>query len=338
MEKPKKDTALKVFAAALDRSSTSRTAIANDTGLSYVTVDKAVNFLIEQNILKQSYSSKSAVIERRSRMLSAKSHYWIAVYEILPTKFTFYMTDLSLRIFRSFSHTPEDSIFIDDLLTDFLKSTVSFAKKHAKDTNCIGSAVLTIGNYDNTTDKITGSPIYHLPSIKIRDFFSRYSFDTIPFVYSLHSTFGKAIQGTLSDDEAVYSLFLDKSGILSSYLLPEGPVHINDIGCIKSSSNVSLSSIAKRLPDPDLLFNDLCDALCVLLKSLKITRITVCDSLYNNANAVCSVISNTLNKNRGDSMPNINIVPADISENTVKYISREIRYRWFCEKILTDKA
>lgn len=338
MKSIKADTVKKVFLASLDRSSTSRTALSNDTGLSYVTVDRAVEFLLQENILKQSYSSKSAVIERRSRMLSPKLHHWIAVYEILPDRFSFYMVDIALRAFKSFSYKPEDSIFIDDLLRQLISKSCSFAKKFARTESCIGSAILLCGDYDPLTDKASASPIYHLPAVKIKEFFSENGFNSVIDVYSVYSAFAKAQRESITKDEAVYSLFFDKGSLHSSYILPNGTIHIKDLSYLPISSGSTFARVMKMIPDPDLIFPDLCNMLYMLISTIRVTKITVCDMLYSNPDTVCAVIKNIMIEKYSNRIPIPKIEPTDISKDSIRFISREIRNRWFFEKILTDKG
>ncbi len=333
----KNDNLFKVFCASLDRRTTSRTAICEDTGLSFVTVDKAVNTLVDADILKQSLSSKSAAVQRRSRMLSVKSSYWIAVYAIFPKNYRFYICDLSLRCIKEYVYTPEDTIFIDDTLNDFLRRTSKFAQRNVNVEKCCASGILVMGDYNEEDDTVYSSPINHIRAIRVKKFFSRACFNTEPQVMSVYSAFANEVSRCSEQNRSTYSLFLSRYGIHASYITPTFVSEIKDLSRLKASNNKTFERLVRVPPDPDDLFYDLCHLLYSLANSIPIDSITVCDSLYNNKEAVCSVMNNIMNsKYKDENIPEI--LPVDLMEYAVKYISREIRERWFWEKILTDKA
>jgi hypothetical protein len=60
--------------------------------------------------------------------------------------------------------------------------------------------------------------------------------------------------------------------------------------------------------------------------------------LYSNPDTVCEVINNIMIEKYSNRIPIPKIEPLDISKDSIRFISREIRNRWFFEKILTDKG
>ena len=78
--------------------------------------------------------------------------------------------------------------------------------------------------------------------------------------------------------------------------------------------------------------------LYMLISTVRVTKITVCDMLYSNPDTVCAVIKNIMIEKYSNRIPIPKIEPTDISKDSIRFNSREIRNRWFFEKILTDKG
>ena len=335
MKTLKRENVIKVFNASLERNNTSRTVIAEDSHLSFVTVDKIVDALLDADILKQTNSSKSAVVLRKSRILLAKPHYWIAVYVLSDSEYSFHICDLSLRIIKSFSFVPEDTVFIDDNLSSFLKKTLSFAKAYVVPEYCCAAGILVPGEYDEPRDRVFNSSVSHLSAISIKSFFSPFSFGKLPYVVSVYSAFAKEI-AKVGADKSTYCLFLNDGKVLGAYVTGVGSsIHIKDLGNIKSPSGRTLEALVKAVPHPDSLFVPLSEILFTLLHTVHITDITVCGNLYSSSGAVCSMLKKELSRYcERYSILSPEITAPDLLENSVRFISREIRDRWFSEEIL----
>ena len=205
--------------------------------------------------------------------------------------------------------------------------------------NCCGTGILVPGIYDPEKDTVSMSPINHIGALNIKQFFTPYSFGCEPYILSSYSAFAGEIGRCAESNQKFYCLFLGENTILSSYVTESYVSDIKSLGVLKTANNKKFEKIVSRVPQPEDLFYDLCDHLFNIMNSISIDAIPVCDLLYNNAKAVSSVMKSILyHKFEFERIPISEIVPYELSENSVKFISREIRDRWFCEKILADKA
>ncbi|MBQ4067047.1 MAG: hypothetical protein IJD22_05335 [Clostridia bacterium] len=332
LKKLNKDKLWTVFNAALERKNTTRTVIAEDTGLSFVTAGKIADALVECGIMKQSYSNKSALVKKHARLLSAKFLYWTGVYLITPQRFFFYICDLSFRVINTFSIKPEDSIFTDDVLRAFLKRTDKFIAKHAKTDKCCGIGILLPDEYDESSDKTVTSSLPHLKAVKIKKLFSGFTYSENIIVRTYYTSFSQEIHRSLDTNEQAYSLFLNKGCIKATYIsgnYRESYTEM-DLGGIKSSGGKSFSRLCRSAPDPTVFFPALSDTLRTLILTVPIKRIIVSGNLYSSIDAVKDVLTNYLSESCADySVVIPKIISADLYALSVRSISREIRNSWF---------
>ena len=335
----KRDSVLKVFDAVIKRKNTSRTVISQDTGLSFVTVSKIIDSFIEEDIFKQSHTNKCAILKRKSRLISAKQKYWVGIFDIRSTMFSFSVFDLNSSCIKSISKEPEESIFIDDVLRRFIMSAEKFVQEQCYISSCCGIGVLVPGNYDPVTDKVTDSEIPHLGVIKIKEFFSNYTYGHIPYVASLYTSFANELSLTLPDDHSALTLFLDKNCVKTAYALPDrlGTLHVKDLGSLMATPFRRFSSVVRSVPDPDDLFPGLSEILYVLISTLNITDIIVAGYLYSEFSAVPPVLRDYLGRlcaDNGATLPAIST--ADLMKSARKNISREMWRKWMLETVLYE--
>lgn len=335
----KRDSVISVFNAVIDRKNTSRTVISEDTGLSYVTVGKIVDAFIEEDIFKQSFTNRCALLKRKSMLVSAKPKYWIGVYTIRSDKFTFSVYDMNSVCMRAFVHKPEESIFIDDLIRDFIIRVEKFVNEFFYISDCCGISVLVPGNYDPKTDRVTDSEISHLCTVRIKEFFSKYTFGHVPHVASLYTSFAMEISRTLPDDRCALTVFLDKNCIKTAYAVADrnGRMYVKDIGLLQATVARRFSSIVKVVPQPEPLFEGLSDLIFVLMNTLHITDIVIAGYLYKNFQAVPPVLLEYIEKLCApERLPVPEIRTADLNTLAKDNISREMWRRWLLDTVLYE--
>lgn len=340
--KLKADNIINVFQCALKEVRTTRTEISRITGLSYVTVDKVCNALIELDILSQSFTKDSSA-QRRSRILSVKLRNWIGVYVFEPDAFTFNIFDLSLRCIYSHKHIPsyEADVFLDDHIKRFLDASLRSIKGRVNGSCCCGVGILVPGNYDESKDSVTDASVPHFNSIKIREAFREYTFGCEPLILSVYSAYAKYVSSESQIDEHTLCLFLDKARLGCAYVIGKNDcsVRIKDIGILSPLDRTDLKSLSKRPPDPDIFFAKLSDIIFTIMNTAGIDKVTVSGSLYSEKEIVALVLSECLSRICQDHfMIPPPVVCADIRTDGGRFISREIRTRWFLSKIVGEDS
>ncbi len=338
----KKDNIISVFNASLDKIRTSRTELSSITDLSFVTVSKICDELISLDILKQSFTTDKSAI-RRSRILNVKFKYYIGVYTFEPDLFTFSICDLSLRCIHTFSYIPANDIFIDDSVRKFIKFAENFGKQKARNCICCATGILVPGEYDPDRDTVRNSPIPHFSSIYIKQIFEGKTFDTAPVIRSMYTSYCMEAQKDISDEDKVFALFLNKNDLKSAYfdISTEKNISLNNTGILTvcDNSNYTLGKICETSPDPSILFPRLADIIFTLMNTVKVTKITLSGSLYTRMDAASSVLNNELSRlcNKHSIIPP-EICNINIRSIAMKNIAREIRNKWFIEKILEEDS
>ena len=340
--KIKKDSVIKVYNTVLDRVRSTRTELSSLTGLSYVTVSKICDGLLSLDILKQSFTTDRSAI-RRSRVISVKSKYWIGIYTFEPELFTFNICDLSLRIIHTFNYIPANDIFVDDTVNRFIKCAENFAKQKARNRICCGTGILVPGEYNYESDTVQASSIPHFNSIYLKKLFQGKTFDTLPTISSLYTSYSREIQKTLEKEDKILALYLNKGDLKCTYFdnHTSNNIHLNNMGILPCGDNSkkSLNVLCETPPDPSILFPRLADIIFTLMNTVKITKVTLNGNLYTRMDAAESVLKNNLHlicDQYSIIPPNINTI--NVRAYAIKNIAREIRNIWFTEKILEEDS
>ena len=334
----RRDNIISIFNSSLDKVRTTRTELSEITNLSFVTVSKVSDALLDLGILKQSFTTDKSA-SRRSRVLSVKFKYWIGVYIFEPDIFTFNICNLSLRCIYIYRFYPDDDIFFDDCIKRFIISAEIFACEKVKTEYCCGTGILVPGEYNKTKDTVPQSPIRHFGSVFISDIFKGRTFGTKPVIFSLYRAYAEATRSLSSEEERILCLFLNKEHLSCTYLRcgDNTPVHFSDFGILSPLGNTTLKKISSSVPDPQPFFTKLADIVFTLVNTVGVTKVTVDGSLYSRIDAVSKVLSDHLtfvcNKH---SMIPPQVTVANVRENAMRYIAQRIRTEWFSEKILQE--
>ncbi|MBQ2730211.1 MAG: hypothetical protein IJF69_05500 [Clostridia bacterium] len=335
----RKEYIFDIFNTAIDNSPTTRRAVSDATGLSFVTVGRVANALVELNILKQAHTYDK-VQKRRSRVLSTKSYYWMGIYALAKDRFTFSIRDLSLRCIDTYTFFPNDSLFIDDQIVSFFKNAEFFAlsKKYYSE-RCIGTAVLVPGEYSPTNDAVSSKSFYGLNTLRLKETIRPYCFKTEPYVVSAYSAFIERLRSNLTPTETLFSLFLNKENILGAYITPfdKGAVKLINTGELSACAYKSLDTVSKTAPDPDLFFDKIADIIFTMCHTVPVSRICVCGDLYSDFSAVSSFLYSSL-ANKFNSKKKIppEVTGFDLYSLSEETISREMRTVWFCTEFVEE--
>ncbi len=333
----KADTVYSIFKASLSTDKTTRTEISNSTALSFVTVSKVVDHLIDQNILKQTYTNDKCA-KRRSNILSVKQYHWIAVYHLSPDKFTFSAYDLSLTPIASFAQSTDRSIFIDDCLNSFIRDSHSFMKNQKLHTErCIGTGVIVPGIYDKDNDKISADADTHLNGIHIREFFTDSIFADRLIILNECNALANSVQNGMTRDDRILTVFLHKYAFLTGYIADREAetTDIKNFGILKTANGKSIKDAALRSLDTDTVFEELSKILMTLISTIPITKITICSSIYANSESVTEMIRKMLWKSCEEYL----IMPPEVMHGECvdlsgKGIASAIRKDWFFADLL----
>ena len=332
---------LSILNYILEHSPDSRVRIADATGLSFVTVGKVCDTLVDINILKQA-TTRDSRARRKTRLLYAKPFYWLGIYTIAKDRFRFNIFDLSLKCVRTYTYIPEDSVFADSQLCDFFRSASEFAIFHKfKSDRCIATAVMVPGEYSAYRDRATCDFFPHLDSIRLKETLREYSFGTEPSVVTESSVSISAIRNELSDGQNVFALFLNKGCIQGAYITPDTLPHssLADTGLIKGRDNLTLNTVSRITPDPDKFFESLSDVIFTLSNTVPLSKIIVCGNIYSDINCCATVLHDALfDKYSSFGLIPPDVLPYDPNKISEKAISREIRNRWFCREILKEDS
>lgn len=326
-----------IFEAALDNKYTTRNDISAHTGFSFVTVNNVVTALVEENVLRQS-KGKDHSGSRRSRILAVKHKYWIGIYNLSADRFSFTILDLSFKSISNFDFTPSNDVNLERCVKQFLRESACFAKNTVDYSSCCGIGILVPGEYDDSSDSVDSNEIPHLKSLRIKELFSKFSFGHEPIVMSVYLAFAKTVQSQLSDNEHVYSLFLNKHSVTSAHISRgnDNSIFISDLGNLYLSDGSKISANLKNLPDPDPFFNSLANIIFTVLHAVPVSRITVSGNMYSRLDAVGIVLKRELLK---ISEKSLYIPPEIYTENLLlsafKGISYKIRQKWMLDHLLS---
>jgi len=330
------DTLFKVFETALSQKRTTRTNLADLCSLSAMTTGRAADFLVENDVLRQSNTVDSSY-KRRSKVLFVKQKYFIGIYTIAPEGLFFHLCDLSLKPVYSFNRSLGDSIFIDETVNDFLKSAVSFANSKINTNNLCAIGVLVSGEYDKEKDAVINSPIPHFAALRIANIFSNYSFGKPVYISSLYSTFAESIKEDLSDSDAVLSLIMSRSYLATAYISHSDSrcAAYKNISRLSGRNGRPFSSKIQFAPDPDPFLDDIADIILTITASLPCSGICISGGLYTSLFAVIGVISEKLKpKYERIEATAPNLFEKNLIDNAVKQCSKSIRKQWFYNNLI----
>lgn len=325
------DTLYKVFETALSQKRTTRAELSDLCSLSAMTTGRAADFLVENDILRQSKTVDSSY-KRRSKVLFIKQKYFIGIYTIAPEGLFLHLCDLSLKPLHIFSRPLSNNIFIDDTINDFLKSASYFAESTLNCNNICAVGVLIPGEYDKERDKVINSPIPHIGALRIADLFGKYSFGKPLFIDSLYSTFAEGIKAERCINESVLSLIMSRSYLATAYISHSDnrPAVYKSISLLKGQKGRPFATKIDRAPDPDPFFDDIANIIFILTTALPCSALFISGELYSNLYAVTEVLSDKLKpKYEQAEASHLKIFERDLISSSVYQYAKHLRKHWF---------
>lgn len=333
------DKIYSVFEAALSLPYSTRNDLSEITGLSYTTVDKITNGLIEEGILRQTKGTDYNG-SRRSRIVRLKSKLWFAVYVMNRNTCDLRVYDLRLRcILPSVGYLGKQETY-DYFISDYIKVSRNRINIDLRLTNAGGIAVLVPGSYNEKEDIITNSGIPGISDVRLKDHFSTYDFGVEPMITSLFSAFGEKLRSNISENECIMALNLCIGYVYNTYIQGSSvcaPLYINDLGSVSVSDGRRLTEIIKSTPYPDKFFEALSEVVFKAMYTVPVTSICVSGDLYNEQiDAVAKVLYNYLKRHCDASLLECpEVTHRDISRESSDYYAYLLRRKWFFENILS---
>ncbi|MBR7185047.1 MAG: ROK family protein [Clostridia bacterium] len=141
--------------AAAEEGGVSRAQIAEQTGLSLMTIGKIADELDALGIVAQQKDERITA-GRTARLISCVPDWHILVLDLTAVNFRLFILDLSLRVLDEITYPYDEMMFCDENLVMFFKNISMYRRTKIDIQFCIGAAVLLPGAYDAAADRIYG--------------------------------------------------------------------------------------------------------------------------------------------------------------------------------------
>lgn len=163
----KKESVRNIFSSVCENGQVSRAQIAKETGLSLMTVGKAVDELLCLGYVSQEKENKSNA-GRKAGLVFVNPEKFILVLDLTVPNFQMTVMNSSFRIIDRISYEFDTECYSEENLCIFLKNVKIYTLRRLDMDNCIGIGVLVPGFYDEQSDKVAALRSLHLENIKIR--------------------------------------------------------------------------------------------------------------------------------------------------------------------------
>ena len=163
----RRENAQQVLEAIARKKHISKQEIAEETGLSLMTVGKVVNMLGAGGIIMHG-KSVTGKAGRRPELLRIRHDWLVPVFVLSSRIFKFYITDLEGTVLDKVEYTCiEDRQYFGNEYISFLKKTLELLRNGYKNRKAIGIGVAVAGVYDADTDTVRSSMMPEFSSLKI---------------------------------------------------------------------------------------------------------------------------------------------------------------------------
>lgn len=335
----KQNTVIQIFKASLSREGITRSEIADEVGMSVMTVGKAVDALIELDVLRQSHAADSTP-GRPTRAIYPSRHKWIAVYEISEELLSFFMLDLSLKCIDSFSYTPVSTAFPDDEIKYFVHLSRVFASSRRKSPDCVACGILVPCSYDMDGDRLESQSTF-LSRIRPLSLFEGYTFNRTPYMGNLRIFNSMRLGRVLENGAYAIAFYLDRGDIKSSVITKSSGDRDNlsntrlfDAGAFRMQGGKSLRELSMAPDNIDRFCFCLTELIMTSVCALGINTVILCGTIFN-IDIIRSVIGDMVYRRCADD----GLIPPEIisgseNEEATKGISEEMRDKWFFEEMI----
>ena len=142
-----------IFRSISSSERVSRATIAEQTGLSLMTVGKVADALLSMNVLVQDKETKTTA-GRRAGLLSVNPANFAAVLDLTSPRFTLTIINMCLDVEQKYRYSYREEFNLRDNLKIFLKEARLFIERNYLPANCIGCGVSVPGPYFPDTDRV----------------------------------------------------------------------------------------------------------------------------------------------------------------------------------------
>lgn len=173
-----------IFSSIADAEKISRAEISEKTDLSLVTVGKAVDALLEMNIIRQVKEVK-AQAGRRAGMLAANPDKYAVILDITSCEFSVSILDLRLNLLEKYVYADDEGTSYQDNIKNFIRNAAVYVGERYGLEHCFGVGVSCPGPYNEASDCVHTTRTPELCSVKLRAELAE-SFAGLPFLIDSH--------------------------------------------------------------------------------------------------------------------------------------------------------
>lgn len=152
----------------------SRNSIANELGLSVVTIAKILQEITDSDVIRE-VRDMSSTVGRKPNLLqfSAEVRKMVAI-DLSSRHFSFSIIDLGLDIESTHLFEYIENLGYESNLHNFLSETRKFILENGLNGKIVGVGVSVPGAYNKLEDRVICTKIPELPIIKLKEVFSQY--------------------------------------------------------------------------------------------------------------------------------------------------------------------
>ncbi len=166
MSNIKKDSFISILNSIVTKDKISRAEIAEQTKLSLMTVGKAVDALLEQQVIAQTKETKH-IAGRKAGLVCLHPSKFIMLIDLSNRNFTMTVRNASLTVRDVVAYHYNMSFFFEENLYIFLKNVKIYMLRQLEMQHCIGIGVLIPGKYDRDNDRVQCSQWPEMETIGI---------------------------------------------------------------------------------------------------------------------------------------------------------------------------
>ena len=163
----KKDSIRNIFTSICESEHISRAQIAKQTGLSLMTVGKAVDEFLRLGFAAQEKESKN-MAGRKAGLVCLNPVKFFLILDLTRQNFQMIMMNSSFCVLDQLSYDFDPECYCEENLCIFLKNVKIYTLRYLEMEHCIGIGILVPGNYDETSDEIVNLRFNGFEKIKIR--------------------------------------------------------------------------------------------------------------------------------------------------------------------------
>lgn len=163
----KKESVRAIFQAITGGDRISRADIAEQTGLSLMTVGKVVDALLERNVIVQSKENKN-MAGRKAGLVSLNTEKFLMVIDLTSRNFVMAVMDIALNIVDRVNYEYNSDFYFEENLYIFIKNVKIYCLRNLNMNDAIGIGVVLPGNYRPEDDTVDTERIPELRTTHVR--------------------------------------------------------------------------------------------------------------------------------------------------------------------------